>query len=143
MQTQTKAPTWFTVVAVLALLWNLLGCLAVAADLAVVATGAVAQLPPEQQAMVAARPAWTVVGSVVAVGAGLFGCLGLLLRRRWSAPLLLASLAGLVVQDIGFFVISRSAPMPASVLGMQAAVLLIAVGLVLLARMAGRRGWLR
>ena len=32
MQMQTKAPVWFTVVAVLALLWNLVGCLAVAAE---------------------------------------------------------------------------------------------------------------
>lgn len=143
MENQAKAPTWFIVVAVLALLWNLLGCLAVAADFAVVATGAVAQLPPEQQAMYAARPAWTIVGSVLAVLAGALGCLGLVLRRRWAMPVLLASLAGLVVQDLGFYVISRSAPIPASAIGMQAAVLAIAVGLVLLARLARGRGWLR
>jgi hypothetical protein len=140
---QTKAPAWFIVVAVLALLWNLVGCLAVAADLVVVATGTVGQLPADQQALYAARPAWAVVGSVVAVLAGLVGCLGLLLRRRWAMPLLLASLAGLVLQDLGFVLMARSVELPAVALGMQAFVAAIAVGLVLLARLAGRRGWLR
>lgn len=143
MQMQTKAPAWFIVVAVLALLWNLVGCLAVAADLVVVATGTVGQLPADQQALYAARPAWAVVGSVVAVLAGLVGCLGLLLRRRWAMPLLLASLAGLVLQDLGFVLMARSVELPAVALGMQAFVAAIAVGLVLLARLAGRRGWLR
>lgn len=143
MQMQTKAPVWFTVVAVLALLWNLVGCLAVAADLVVVATGTVGQLPADQQALYAARPAWAVVGSVVAVLAGLVGCLGLLLRRRWAMPLLLASLAGLVLQDLGFVLMARSVELPAVALGMQGFVAAIAVGLVLLARLAGRRGWLR
>lgn len=143
MQMQTKAPAWFTVVAVLALLWNLVGCLAVAADLVVVATGTVGQLPADQQALYAARPAWAVVGSVVAVLAGLLGCLGLLLRRRWAMPLLLASLAGLVLQDLGFVLMARSVELPAVALGMQGFVAAIAVGLVLLARLAGRRGWLR
>lgn len=143
MQMQTKAPTWYVVVAVLALLWNLVGCLAVAADLVVVATGTVAQLPADQQALYAARPGWAVVGSVVAVLAGLVGCLGLLLRRRWAMPLLLASLAGLVLQDLGFVLMARSVELPTVALGMQAFVAAIAVGLVLLARLAGRRGWLR
>lgn len=143
MQMQTKAPAWFIVVAVLALLWNLVGCLAVAADLVVVATGTVGQLPADQQALYAARPAWAVVGSVVAVLAGLVGCLGLLLRRRWAMPLLLASLAGLVLQDLGFVLMARSVELPAVALGMQAFVAAIAVGLVLMARLAGRRGWLR
>ena len=139
----TKCPLSFWLVAVLALLWNLVGCLAVAADLVVVATGTVGQLPADQQALYAARPAWAVVGSVVAVLAGLVGCLGLLLRRRWAMPLLLASLAGLVLQDLGFVLIARSVELPAVALGMQAFVAAIAVGLVLLARLAGRRGWLR
>lgn len=143
MQIQSKVPAWFTVLAVLALLWNLVGCLAVAADLVVVATGAVGQLPADQQALYAARPAWAVPGSVVAVLAGLAGSLGLLVRRRWAMPLLMASLAGLAVQDLGFVLMSRSVELPAMALGMQALVAAIAVGLVLLARLAGRRGWLR
>ncbi|PZO05149.1 MAG: hypothetical protein DCF27_14085 [Lysobacteraceae bacterium] len=137
-----KAPVWFVVVAVLALLWNLIGCLAIAADLAVLASGAVATLPAEQQALYAARPAWTVIGSCVAVLAGAAGCLGLLLRRRWATPLLVASLAGVVVQDAGFLVMNSQAPLPMFALVMQGGVLVIAIALLLLARLASRRAWL-
>ena len=58
-------------------------------------------------------------------------------------PLLMAPLAGLVLQDLGFVLMARSVELPAMALGMQAFVAAIAVGLVLLARLAGRRGWLR
>lgn len=140
---QTKAPGWFMGVAVLAVLWNLVGCLAIGANIVVVATGAISQLPPEQQAVHAAQPAWTLAGSVLGVLGGFFGSLGLALRRRWAIPLLLVSLLGLVVQDIGFYVVAQAVAIPTAALVMQGIVLAIAIGLLLLARKAGRSGWLR
>jgi hypothetical protein len=81
--------------------------------------------------------------TAIAVWGGAAGCVGLILRKRWALPLLLASLTGLVVQDFGVFVLSEAAtkagPM---VLVLQAMVLLIAIGLVLLARKARARGWI-
>ena len=53
-------PGWFKVVAVLALLWNVLGRVAFFADLRL-SPAEVAQLPDAQQALYAARPAWAVV----------------------------------------------------------------------------------
>lgn len=76
-----KPPLWFFVVAVIALLWNAAGLMAVVADLRLSAAD-IAALSPDQQAMYAARPGWSVVGSVLAVGAGTLGCLLLLLRKR-------------------------------------------------------------
>lgn len=140
MNAAAKAPVWFLVVAVVALLWNLLGCAAVAADFALVASG---NIPADQQALYAARPMWAVLGSCVGVLAGALGCIGLLLRGRWAVPVLVVSLLGVLVQDAGFFVMSRSAALPTVALAMQTVVLLIAIGLVLLARMAAGRGWLR
>ena len=140
---QTKAPGWFVVVAVLAVLWNLVGCLAIGANIAVVASGAVSQLPAEQQAVHAAQPAWTLAGSILGVLGGFFGSLGLLMRRRWATPLLMVSVLGLVVQDIGFAIAAQAAVIPMAGLVMQGVVLLIAIGLVLLARKAARSGWLR
>jgi len=54
-----KPPIWFYIVAVLALLWNVAGLLAVVADLQLSAAD-IAALPPEQQAVYAARPLWSV-----------------------------------------------------------------------------------
>jgi hypothetical protein len=135
-----KAPMWFVVVAVVALLWNLLGCFAVAMDFVMVNSGA---LNAEQQALVNARPLWTVLGSCIAVLAGAVGSLGLVLRRRWATPALFASLFGLVVQDVGFATMTRTVDLGTGVLVMQACVLMIAIGLLLLARLATARDWLR
>ena len=137
-----NTPKWFKVVAVIALLWNLLGCLAFAMDLRMTPED-VAALPEAQQALYAARPGWAVVATAVAVIGGALGCLGLLLGRKWAFVLLLLSLAGILVQDYGLFVLADGASLagPAAVI-MQAIVLAVGVGLVLLGRKGIVRGWL-
>ncbi len=137
-----KPPLWFTVLAVLALLWNLAGLFAVVADLRLSAPD-IAALPLDQQALYSARPGWSVVASVVAVVGGTLGCIGLLLRRRWALPALAASLVGVVVQDIGIFVVAGAASVAGVVpVVLQAVVFAIAVGLLLMARRAVARSWL-
>jgi hypothetical protein len=137
-----KAPKWFLPVAGVALLWNLLGCAAYLSDV-MLTPDDVAQMDAAQQALYAARPAWAVAASAIAVWGGAAGCVGLLLRRRWALPLLLASLGGVIVQNVGLFVLSDAAHlMPAVAYGLQGMVLLVAIGLVLLARRAIARGWL-
>lgn len=137
-----KPPVWFYVVAVLALLWNAAGLMAVAADLRLSAAD-IAALPADQQALYAARPAWSVVGSAVAVVAGTLGCLLLLLRRRWAVPVFAASLAGVVVQDVGLFgAFGAAGGVQMVPLVLQGLVLLIAIGLLWLARRATRQGWI-
>ena len=137
-----KPPPWFAVLAVLALLWNLAGLFAVVADLKLSAAE-IAALPLDQQALYRARPGWSVVASVVAVVGGTLGCIGLLLRRRWAVPALAASLVGVLVQDIGIFVVAGAASVAGPVpVVLQSVVFAIAVGLLLLARRAGARSWL-
>ena len=135
-------PKWFTPVAVLALLWNLLGCFMIAMD-AMMPPDAVAALPADQQAIHAARAPWMVIGSIVAVAAGALGSLGLVLKRRWATPLLVLSVLGLIVQDLGFVMIARTLPIPTAGWIMQGLVLVIAILLVVMARKAARHGWLR
>ena len=138
----TKPPLWFTVLVIIALLWNLAGLFAVVADLRL-SPAAIAALPAEQQALYAARPIWSVVASVVAVAAGTLGCLGLLLRKRWALGLLYLSLLGVVLQDIGLFLLPGSAnAVNATAVVLQGIVFLVAVGLVALARTAQQRSWL-
>ncbi len=139
----TKAPVWFTVVAVLGLLWNLLGLAMVGLSAALIYGGGVSQMPPEHQAMVAAQPGFTTLGSIVAVLFGTLGCIGLLMRRRWAKTLLLVSLVGLVIQDIGLVILFTRVPLDVVSAVMQALVLVISVALLALAGKAAARGWLR
>jgi hypothetical protein len=136
------APKWFRPVAVVALIWNLLGCLAYLSDVTLTPED-VAKMSAAQQALYASRPAWAVAATAVAVWGGALGCVGLILRKRWSTLLLLASLAGVVVQDIALFGLSEAASQAGpTVIALQGLVLVIAVGLVALARRAERQGWL-
>lgn len=138
----SKPPIWFYVVVVVALLWNAAGLMAVIADLRLSASD-LAALPADQQALYAARPGWSVVGSLVAVVGGTLGSLLLLLRKRWASVVFVLSLVGVAVQDLGIFVIAGAAKGGNLVpIVLQGLVLLIAVGLIFLAHTAQKRAWI-
>lgn len=137
-----KAPKWFTAVAIVALLWNLLGCFAFFADLQL-SLQDVTKLSAAQQALYNARPGWAVAATALAVFGGAIGCIGLLLRKKWALTLFLLSVIGILVQDFGLFVLVNGAALagPVAVV-LQLLVLGIAIGLVLLSRRAIARAWL-
>lgn len=137
-----KTPTWFKVVAVLALLWNLLGCLALFSDLRL-SPEDIAKLPDAQQALYAVRPGWAVAATAVAVLGGALGSIGLLLGKRWALPVFVLSLLGIIVQDFGLFVLANGVSLAGPVaIVMQGIVLAVGIGLVLLSRKGITRGWL-
>ncbi|MHB1313339.1 MAG: hypothetical protein ACYC3L_15085, partial [Gemmatimonadaceae bacterium] len=136
-----QAPKWFLPVAIVALLWNVVGCVAYLSDV-MLSSDDLAEMTAAQQAMYAARPAWSVGATAVAVWGGAAGSVGLIMRKRWATPLLVASLAALVVQDVSFYTMREIAPIETSALALQGGVLLIGIGLVLLSRRAAARGWL-
>ncbi|MEW5836515.1 MAG: hypothetical protein AB1832_15745 [Pseudomonadota bacterium] len=137
----TKPPVWFYVVATFALLWNLAGCMAFVADLRLTADD-LARLPEAQQALYRARPAWGLVATGIAVIGGTLGSLGLLLRRRWATGLLIASLLGVLAQDVGLAIMLDSLRAVGGLAQLlQGVVLIVAIGLVPLAGFASARGW--
>jgi hypothetical protein len=135
----TLAPKWFKPVAVAALLWNLMGCAAFLSDLRLTPED-VAKMSAAQQAMYAARPAWSIGATGLAVIAGALGCVGLMLGKRWSLPLFVVSLLGVIGQDVSMF--GGSGPIDSTAVVLQGLVFVIAVALVLLARKAIGKGWL-
>ncbi len=137
-----KPPSSSRWIAGVALLWNLVGLLAVIADLRL-SPADIAALPPAKQALYAARPFWSVLASLVAVGGGSAGCAALLFGSRWALPLLWVSLAGVLLQDIGLFAVAGAGRAPGVVpLVLQGLVLLIAIALVGYARRGIQKGWL-
>jgi len=135
-------PKWYLPVAILALIWNLLGCMAYLLDVMMTPED-IAKLTQAQQELYASRTWWSVSATAIAVWGGALGSLGLILRKRWARPLLIASLLGLVVQDFGLFVMTDAAAEAGAVaFVLQACVFLIAVGLVRLSGKAITRGWI-
>jgi hypothetical protein len=85
---------------------------------------------------------WASYASLLAVVTGAIGCVALLLGKAFASPLFMLSIVGLVLQNIGIFVVVDAiAVLGNSVLVMQGSVFVIAIGLLLLAKMAMKRGW--
>ena len=135
-------PKWYKVVAIAALVWNLLGCMAYLADRMMTAED-VMKLPPAQQEMHAQRTPLWVSATAVAVWFGAAGSVGLIMRKKWAKPLLILSLLGVIVQDIGLFVMANGLE-AGGVAGMilQGLVFIVGVLLVMLASTAIRKGWI-
>lgn len=138
----TATPRWLKPVGIVALIWNLIGCAAFIMDLRLTPED-IAKLSAAQQAMYAARPAWSVAATGIAVCAGALGCVGLIIGKRWAYPLLVLSLLGVVLQDISFFGMSAAMSQAGSTaVILQCVVLLVALALAVLASKATRSGWL-
>lgn len=119
-------------VAILALLWNLIG----------VATylGSVMSEVPTAPAV----PAWVTGAYAISVFAGTFGSVGLLLRRAWAVPLFFLSLAAVLVQMsylLGYMVFGTGPG--AAGLVLPVVILVIAAYLLWASLSARRRGLLR
>ncbi len=91
----TNTHHWsFWLIAILMLLWNILGCI-----------NFVVQLNPDmlaayrqsEQAIIHLRPWWATLGFFVAVFAGALGCLLLLFKKSWAFWVFSASLMGVIV----------------------------------------------
>lgn len=138
----TMRPLWFRVVAVLALLWNLVGLFMFWQEMTLTPE-AVAALPPAQQQVHAAMPQIAHVFFGIAVAAGVIGSVGLVLAKRWSVPLLLLSFLGIVAQMGTAFATTPVWPLM-GMAGVLPPLFLILVCLLvwLFARMSARRGWL-
>ncbi|MBT8313112.1 MAG: hypothetical protein KJP26_01515 [Maribacter sp.] len=139
----TKPPAWFWVVSVVALIWNLLGAMAYLAE-AFITDEMKAAMPADQLELMENTPAWATAAFAIAVWGGVLGCIGLLLRKKWARPVLVVSLLGILVQMSYFFFMTNAAEVYGAAQGVIMPVLfiLIAVGLVLFAKTAQKKGWI-
>jgi len=136
-----KAPGWFMAVAILALLWNLLGVFAFIAQMTM-SPEVLATMPQEQQDLVTSMPTWATVAFAVAVNFGALGSLLLVLKKSLAGLFLQLSLAGILVQNFyGFFMTNALEASGNIALVMPIVVILIAIYLVYLAAKAKRLGW--
>ena len=138
----TAAPGWYWAAAIAALVFELVGCFFFYVEYRM--SGAdIAALPLDQRAMLEARPDWYYVAFALAVGLGLVGALGLLLRKAWSRPLLLASLVFVVVQFSSVLIVPAMRDnTPSDALAVPIVVMICCYGIWQLARLAAKRGWL-
>lgn len=140
---KAKPPAWFWVVSVIALVWNLMGAMAYLSQ-AFLNDEARAELPADQLALLDNTPAWATAAFAIAVWAGVLGCIGLLIRKKWARPVLLLSLLGILVQMSYSFFMTNASEVYGTVQGIVMPLLLIGIGigLVLFARSSQSKGWI-
>ena len=140
--TATSHPTSFKVIAILALLWNLLGVAMFYLQVSMTPE-AIAALPAPQREVYEATPSWLNLAFAISVFGGVLGAVGLLLRKRWAVPCFLVSLLALVVQIVSAYVVTPAwAAYGAAGLAMPVVLLAIALFLLWYARKAERNGWI-
>jgi hypothetical protein len=122
---EAPVPAWFWAVAVLALLWEAMGCY---------------QYLMQVRAPGETLPVWVVAAFAVAVWVGLLGAILLLMRRDWARMAFIVSLLAVLVQFGGLYMGGRMHPADA---GMPALIVAVAVVLVWFAHYSAKRGWLR
>ena len=141
-ETHSSVPTMFKVIAGVAVLWNVMGLIAYVGEM-MASPEIVAELTEAEAALRLNVPIWSTAAYAIAVHAGTLGSIGLLIRKAWAAPVLVLSLAAVVVQQSYIFFMSDAV----EVLGMTkmilpAVVLIVAIFLVWYSRSAIEKGWL-
>jgi len=103
---------------------------------------ALAALPDAQRELYENTPEWAIAAFAIAVNGGALGCLLLLLKRNLAGIFLQLSLAGVLVQMVHSFFISKNFEVfgPEAMV-MPIIVILIAIYLVTLAAKAKANRW--
>ncbi len=135
-------PRWVMIASIAILVWNLIGIGAFFAQWQM-ASGGMADLPPEQQAMWRAMPGWAWAAYAIAVGAGALGAIGLVLKKAWAVPLLVLSLIAVLIQFFNAFVLQNGiATVGANAVAFPLVIIAIGVIQAWLARKWRAAGWL-
>jgi len=104
-QQTAKTPVHLWIVAILAILWNAIGCFDYTAT-EMKLESYMSQFTQEQLEYFFALPAWTIAAWAIAVWGSLLASLGLLLRRAWSVWLFGLAILGLAATTVYNFVLS-------------------------------------
>ncbi|MFN0201162.1 MAG: hypothetical protein ACKVTZ_06550 [Bacteroidia bacterium] len=95
--TQIKTPKWFWVLAVVLLLWNIMGILSFFGH-TFITEEALAKLPENERALYGDYPFWTTIIFAIATFGGLIGSIGLIVKRKWSKLFFIISFLAIVPQ---------------------------------------------
>ncbi|WP_340201796.1 hypothetical protein [Ascidiimonas sp. W6] len=142
--TNIKIPVWFWVIAIIFLLWNIMGVLSFFAH-TFISEEAIAKLPDNERALYGEYPLWTTIVFAVAVVFGFIGSLGLILKKKWSKMAFIISLMGIVPQMIHnvFFTTSIEVYGTAQAVTMPILVVIIGVFLIWFSNFSINKNWLK
>ena len=142
-KSSAKQPVWFWIVSVIALIWNGWGVNMYLQQAYNTESYRAMYPDPEMLEMANNTPAWATGAYAIAVFAGLLGCIGLLLRKKWAKPIFVLSLLGVLVSMTYHLFMSKAFEVYGTeVVVMPIIVTLIAIFLVWFAKKGIAKSWL-
>lgn len=141
-QTQASVPRWFLVIAIVALLWNLMGCMILLSE--VFAKEAMMEtFTEEQKEWSRSTPTWIYVVFAISVGTGVAASIFLLMRKKLAVPVFAVSFVAVVIQMVYTMLIAGGLEVmgPSGAI-MPALVVFLSIVWLVFALSAGRKGWL-
>jgi hypothetical protein len=137
-----KPPQSFFWIAGVTLVWNLLGVGAYVAQVTM-SPDALNALPEAERVLYENVPSWATAAFAIAVNGGALGCFLLLLRRSLAIPILIASLAGVIVQMYHSLFIANSIEVygPGGMI-MPVMVVIVAAFLIWYSMSAKKKTWI-
>ena len=143
MKTTNKPAILFWVIAVLALVWNLLGVMAYLGQ-QLMSPENLALLSEAEQEAIVNRPAWATSAFAIAVWGGLLAAMFLLIKKRWAQTVFIISFLGVLVQMyFNFFVIDSLAIYGPGGLFMPVLIVLFGIFLIWWSDHSIKKGWLK
>jgi hypothetical protein len=142
--TISNVPKWFLGVAIASLIWNLLGVFAYLGQMYLMSNPEMlAELSVDEQNLYKDTPIWATIGFTLAVWGGALGSLLLILKKKAAKPVLIVSLAGILVQMYHSFFISNNFEVygPGAAV-MPVMIIIFGIGLVWLSDKSVKEGWL-
>lgn len=135
-------PTWFWVVTILALVWNLMGVMAYIEQVTLTAE-ALAAMSEAERSLYQNTPAWANGAFAIAVFGGTMGCVLLMLKNAAATITLIVSFVAIIVQMGHAFFLSNSFEVfgPGGFI-MPVMVIVIAGLLIWFAKSSEEKGWI-
>jgi hypothetical protein len=150
MNTNNPAPGWFKAVAIIALLWNLIGVamyLMTMLSQKLLTPEMLEALPEADRAaaeasmaQLAATPSWVTAAFAIATFGGLLGSILLLMKKNLAVPLFAVSLLAVIAQDTYTMFLSDT-PAAGGAMILPLVILVIAAFLLWVALKAKKAGW--
>ncbi|HHB52697.1 MAG TPA: hypothetical protein ENK75_06655 [Saprospiraceae bacterium] len=141
---QIKIPKWFWVLAVISLLWNIMGILSFFVH-TFITDEALAKLPDNERALYSEYTICTTIIFAIATFGGLIGSLGLILKRKWAKIFFIISFLAIVQQMIHnvFFTKSIDVYGLAQATTMPVLVVLFGAFLIWFSNYSIKKNWLK
>jgi hypothetical protein len=142
MHSETSTvPKWFWVVSILALLWYLMDMSAFFMR-AFMLDDMLRGMPETQKQLYLKMPFWVNLVFAAEVFGGVLGCVGLLLKKKWSLNFFGISIAGVLIQTSYVYFMSNAIDvMGAAAIMMPLVAILIGSGLIVFTKSAIAKNW--